>query len=446
MKTMGQKFYIAVFLMISCIPVLTMPFVKFEGSYTVMSNKAKKPEVISGGQLNFQYFEELNDYLADNFNGREALIEANATLMENIFSTSADSQVIVGQNDWLYFSATLHDFTGKNLLTDIEIRQIAKILSLIAEYVQSEGAKFIFTVAPNKNSIYPENMPANYLASNQLTNAQQLTPYLDPSYYVDLFKILDDSEEITYLKRDSHWNNYGAYLGFLAIMDKLELETNFNILNKEVRQEFEADLEGMLYPASGHFDEQVYYTFDTDFEFLTRFKTVEDIIIQTESPTGTNRMIVFRDSFGNALLDFFARQFEYLEFSRAVPYQVFNAAEMDYVVIEIVERNLGNLLQTAPIMPSILRESNFDQDYLIAENVTFNFEERNDLKQVYGYFEIDPQIEVEQIELILHDGSIFEAFPILESKLNLESSEGIQGFSLYLSPELSFENMIVKYR
>ena len=35
-------------------------------------------------------------------------------------------------------------------------------LKLIQQYVESWGSGFIFTVAPNKNSLYNENMPYYY--------------------------------------------------------------------------------------------------------------------------------------------------------------------------------------------------------------------------------------------------------------------------------------------
>ncbi|ONI43732.1 hypothetical protein AN640_06175 [Candidatus Epulonipiscium fishelsonii] len=193
-------------------------------------------------------------------------------------------------------------------------------------------------------------MPSNYFQPSIESNAQKLTKLLNEDIYTDLFNKLNNTTCVSYLKRDSHWNNYGAYLGFKEIIKDLGIKVeNFEITEINKKREFNGDLDNMLYPDGSKYDEQIYYTFDNSFEFVSRFKSVDDIIIQTTSSHGEDSALVFRDSFGNALLDFFARQFETVEFSRAVPYQLEKAKDFDYVVLEIVERNLPNLL-SPPIL------------------------------------------------------------------------------------------------
>lgn len=432
-----QIIFISIISLICIIPVLTMPFFRSDISESQETGvRASFPEFEIGENGSISFFDEFNTYLDENFNFRDNLIGMNSYLMENVFHTSIQEDVIVGKEGWLYYGETVDDYTGESLLSEIDIERISHTIFLIEEYVEGQGAEFVFTIAPNKNSIYSDNMPDSYLEPSDDSNAQQLSQKLSDTSYVDLFEVLTTSEEITYLERDSHWNNYGAYLGFQEIMDSLGVEElNFEITGSEVLQEFDADLEGMLYPLYWSFDEQIYYDFNTEFTYTSKFKTVEDIIIETACETGEGRILVFRDSFGNSLLDYFARQFEEVEFSRAVPYTINQAEEVDYLVIELVERNIPNLLETAPIMPAPLRENS---DLEEVEAAYIQVEEYGDYTHVYGYIEGLTYSDVEGIYIqVLGEEGIYETFLILEEEMVniLEDAENVVGFSAYIEKQ-----------
>ncbi len=426
MKNKLKLIYIIIFFAICITPVLTMPFFSVGTSERESMNSA--PSVIDDGSLNLDYFTELDDYLSTSFNFRSQLISANATIMEQVFSTSSASNVIVGKDDWLFFADTLDDYNSENVLSDDEIDDIVKTLDLVNEYWELQGSEFLFTIAPNKNSIYPEYMPDNYIGSDEPNNAEKLGEAIGDEYYLDMFEVLRDNEEILYLKRDSHWNNLGAYIGFEAILEALGIEeVGFNITSTEIRNEFEADLEEMLYPVNPELDEQIYYTYDTEYEYHSNFKSVDDLDITTHNQfiedNGENSAVVYRDSFGNALLELFGMQFTSVDYSRAVPYRM--TYETDYVIIELVERNIPNLLEKAPAMQAIERT---DVSATLAENAVIETKTTYTLNNIYGY------INVEGVENIYveYEGRMYEAFPILESSLEITDKTGISGFSMYL--------------
>ncbi|MBR1659071.1 MAG: methyltransferase, partial [Oscillospiraceae bacterium] len=64
------------------------------------------------------------------------------------------------------------------------------------------GTAFIFTVAPNKNSLYPEEMPAWAEGKHEEANIVRLFPWLERYgvNYVDLFGL-----NMPYYRTDSHW-------------------------------------------------------------------------------------------------------------------------------------------------------------------------------------------------------------------------------------------------
>jgi hypothetical protein len=65
--------------------------------------------------------------------------------------------------------------------------------------------------------------------------------------------------------------------------------------------------------------------------------------IHTKNPRETGNILVFRDSFGNALYPFLAESYGGAVFSRKAPYSAALAEKYgaDTVIIEIAERNLS---------------------------------------------------------------------------------------------------------
>ena len=169
-----RKIYIVVFIGACFSLFLLMPF-----SHSDMTAEkreaAQLPSIkTEDGKLNMDYFDELTSYFSDNFAFRQELATTDARIKSTVFHTSNQEKVVVGKNDWLYFNGSLDDYFGRNLLNKREIYAASKTVALMQEYAESKGARFIFTVAPNKNTLYPENMPDNYLAATGDTNIECL--------------------------------------------------------------------------------------------------------------------------------------------------------------------------------------------------------------------------------------------------------------------------------
>ena len=92
-------------------------------------------------------------------------------------------------------------------------------IKAMEKYVEGKGKKFVLTIAPNKNTLYPENMPNNYKKVSEKNNLSKLEKVLkkEKINYVDLKSVFKNEDEVLYLKRDSHWNNKGALLAYNSI-------------------------------------------------------------------------------------------------------------------------------------------------------------------------------------------------------------------------------------
>lgn len=315
--------------------------------------------------LNKDYLPQLGTYFEKHFAFRPQYIDADARIQSKVFMTSNLDTVTVGNNDWLYYSSTLDDYLGKNTLSDLEVNGIVRNLGLVQEYVESKGSKFLFTVAPNKNTLYPENMPYydNKMASDE-HNRDKLNQALADSEvnYLDLFSLFSSQNEVMYLKQDSHWNNKGALMVYNAVLDTLGKEhDDYSEVEEKRVKDFNGDLAKMLYPASNMTEYNYEYEKEDAYSYVTPTKSVEDPAIRTKNPSASGSLYMYRDSFGNSLLPFFANAYGDAYFTKSKPINVAldNMNGMaDNVVFEIVERNVSWFVESPPVIPSPKRVLN----------------------------------------------------------------------------------------
>lgn len=320
---------------------------------------AEIPSQYKGEKPNLYYLSDWGAYFEDHFAFRQQMVTANAKLYSTLFQQSTTDQVILGKEGWLYYSGTLADYQGKNVLSERAWFSLVHNLQLMQEYTESQGSRFLVTVAPNKNSLYGEYMPKNYFAGTQ-KNIDHLAEKMQEAgvSYVDLYALFQNQEETLYFKRDSHWNNKGALLAYRALMEAMgkEYETYLNVPYSE-RAAHTGDLDEMLYPLGTNLE--LDYIYEKNWRFACSADDYMENWIETEQPDGKGTLLMFRDSFGESLLPFLAEEFRFGYFSRLVPYHLTQIEQYqpDYVVIERVERRLSSFASEAPVMPAPQREN-----------------------------------------------------------------------------------------
>ena len=87
-------------------------------------------------------------------------------------------------------------------------------LALMQEYAALRGAQLLFVCAPDKNTVYPEFMPARYVRSTSERNLDRLLASLREQGvpFCDVRDVLRNANSLTYYRTDSHWNGYGSAL------------------------------------------------------------------------------------------------------------------------------------------------------------------------------------------------------------------------------------------
>lgn len=320
---------------------------------------AQPPSLTTGdGEVNLEVLDEVSDYVADHFALRQRFITANAVLEGAVFGASAQDSVALGKDGWLFYAETVDDYLHTDPLTNRELFGAARTLALLTEYAGNHGARLVFTVAPNKASLYPEYLPYVGSPLEGQDDIDRLAPLLAEQgvEYVDLFAPFREDMRVLYHATDSHWTNLGAALAHDTLMEALGAEgwTEWFAQPWQTAKTHRGDLYEMLYPTGTKLEDEV--TFDRDFAFtpVRPIRSPEDQRIETENPSQTGSLLMFRDSFGNTLYPFMADSFGRAVFSRSMPWQMSLLEETgaDTVVIELVERNLDYLADRPPIFPA----------------------------------------------------------------------------------------------
>ena len=466
MRKIFQFLYIITFFTICIIPTVFFIYGNTNNNEAENRSREKMPSIVNKNKLNLHFPSEMESYFSENFGFRTKLVNIDAQLNYNLLGQSSSPKVIAGKEGWLFFNETLNDFTGRSLLSKQSLKQIVRTLELMNEYTESRGSSFYFTIAPNKNSIYPEYMPQRYSLGtlNNYWFLSDMIRYSDIKF-IDLKAFLLDQKlkcnEFFYFKTDSHWNNLGTLRSYMYILTKTNNYFKTNIKTPDIYTKENTrtgDLYRMLFPEGAFKDEDFIYDIPKNYTSTKPFHE-EDINIVTKlkkEETDINsgkKLLIFRDSFFNSLIKFVSNDFLEVKYSRQVPYPL-DKINDEIVILEIAERNIPLLTKNAPIMPAPLRNNiNLTRyDKLERKDIFFSKDEENEYFHLYGYY-LNESYESDEVILKFGD-NVFEAYPILEEKIkdDLIKKYGDkiinQGFSLRIpkDAEMDFRDFDVYVR
>lgn len=446
--------YIVIFFVICCTPLLLWAPLKNEKTIG-NTELAQLPTVTDdSGRLNTEFFSQFGDYFTDHLPLRQYLVTADNFIKAEILGSNA-ANVIQGKYGYIFSEETVNDYVGVTS-SDRKIYNIARTVKLMQDKALDGGNNFVFTVIPNKNSLYHEYMPERYIKAetNDLSRLNEKLGELEVKY-VDMYNVLEQYGN-AYLKRDTHWNGLGALYGFNALMGALgKQHKDYNGAEYTYTNDWRGDIDKLLYPAGGVRDSQYY--FETDLSGVTFLSPAleggndatlkelmsdhekYDTMIKTMYPQASGKLLMMRDSFARAMLPFIIENYRSTTITRSMPF-VMTSLEDETgvdVVYETVERNLGKIVETAPIMEAV--ETEAPQITSVESGInTIKTDKTMSYVKIYGvldekYFDDDSRIFV---TCLGSESRTYEAFPICETELLGIDAPSDTGFSLILPSDL----------
>ena len=340
--------YLLLFFAIALSGVITMPYIKQDGA-AEKRILAEFPEIKTAeGKLNIVNFPSGFENWLDDHVGLRAIWTQQYASLHAALGSSVNDQVIVGSDGWLYFEPTVADFTGVDCLTENERWRVKYTLEAIDRALD---VPFTVFFAPNKNTLYPENMPSMYPAADSDHAMEWLIENADISI-IDSVSAL--SVEGLYHLTDTHWNSKGARIGAACIIEEVNALTGASGIAPDrnsayTEETYTGDLGQMLFPSDPPADIQlVYEDAVQNFKYKGRFRTAEDLTITTEGDGASLNVLMLRDSFTNLLIEPISNAYSNVQYRRAMPLPLSDANEFDVVVLEMVERRIGELLVGTP--------------------------------------------------------------------------------------------------
>lgn len=175
--------WITIFLMITASPVFTYFFL---GQYVDSKNyenrnMASKPILTAE---NYELFpKEYEVYCNDNLPFRNQLIRFHNSIDYFLFKQSSSERVAIGKNGWLFYcdktnGNPIEQSLGYWNFTSSQLQTIANNLMSAKRVLESQGIEFVLFIAPNKETIYMDELPDYYEVKSSYTSTDQLIDYL----------------------------------------------------------------------------------------------------------------------------------------------------------------------------------------------------------------------------------------------------------------------------
>lgn len=137
--------------------------------------------------------------------------------------------VIVGRNGWLFYSGegVIDDYRCTRPFTAAELDEWKSALTARRQWLEARGIRYIVMVAPNKHTIYAEFLPRSVNRVGSKSRLDQLIEHLSGPDGVEIVDLRDALHEgkrhrRTYHQTDTHWNDYGAWLGYQQLIGRLQ--------------------------------------------------------------------------------------------------------------------------------------------------------------------------------------------------------------------------------
>lgn len=312
----------------------------------------------------------VDHWFQDHFGLRHMLIRAHSRWMYFVLHTSPQPKVILGRDGWLYLNGKafndgdpVSDARAINPLPPAQLERWRWTFQDLSDWFTARGVPFIVALVPGKETMYPEHLPTYMTRVGPETTVQLANRHFKEHAsfpVVDLYEAMQQAraEHLSYCTTDTHWNEFGAFRAYQAIMNKaaelkpgagLEPLPEADFIREDYVHEG-GDLAGMidLKPALRN-SYVIMHPRRARQAALTMLDDTEIADAMTRLPDATRpRLLVLRDSFTVALIPYFGEHFShgmYRWISRGVDMKTIEKTRPDVVFFILGDRQLRHPLR-----------------------------------------------------------------------------------------------------
>jgi len=179
-----------------------------------------------------QFPQAYQRYYNDHFGFRSILIQTFNRFKVAAFRISANPYTMLGLDGWLYQdresdNRDVIDYQlGRYPFDSQELQRWVNVLQQRRDWLKRQNCDYLFVIAPDKASIYPEFLPnriRTHLKPNRLDQLAKTLQGMDDPFLLDLRPAFREAKRLglTYQKTDTHWNDLGGYVAYREIIRRL---------------------------------------------------------------------------------------------------------------------------------------------------------------------------------------------------------------------------------
>lgn len=259
-------------------------------------------------------------------------------------------QVLIGKDEWLFLqndtNELIRQITGEFTISDSLVNHWSNVLKLRSSFFNSRGIAYTYLCAPNKECVYGKNLPDDVVLSDErpiFCLRPVFEGILGSAFCYPLTELQSGAID-TFSKGDTHWNQYGAFIAYEALMQSMGVDNKIKIKDVDfISTKRKGDL---ISKTSGHLLDNTVLAkikipssieIEFDNQVQNRGKLV---IINNANALNDDSIVIFRDSFGSALVHFLARTFRRVVavWQPNIDLGIIEIESPKYVVSEQVER------------------------------------------------------------------------------------------------------------
>lgn len=217
------------FLMLLTVPLTVTfnPVLEPPQNFSEKRTLAKLPELDLRGLGG--YAAQYDTWYRDHFGFRGELFRWNSLVHIAVLRTSPlPDKVMVGRNRWLYQYHTLLDgyYRGLPAFSAEEMERVRKLCEQRQQWLAARGIRYYILIPPMGATVYPEHLPTRFHRLSDTTWLGEVKAYFDRYSTVP---IIDPTAQLleakqhrdVYFSSDIHWNPYGSYFGYKALIDRI---------------------------------------------------------------------------------------------------------------------------------------------------------------------------------------------------------------------------------
>jgi alginate O-acetyltransferase complex protein AlgJ len=366
LRSFTHKLTVIVYFAIVLLPVALLgtdgPWLG-KGEFPVR-NRTELPRRMAPGA-----FQLLDKWFADRIGLRYPLIYLGTEFHLGAFGRPLDRHIFFGADGWMFWTedadrvpSAMADSRGKLHFSPAEIRRIEAELLATRDRFAACRIPFAVVAAPNKQSIYREFVVADGERGTP-SRLDGLLASLNPaarSQIVDTRELIREAKAKhaplrPYNKTETHWNELGAFYGYVAAMEALRraMPLNHPELTSIAQYEVSArenypggDMATFILFSPWRFSDQDVSVQAARLAKLPPEQQIDPRYSIARNPEGKGRLLVIGDSFTGAPVRYFQQHFAEVHrvISTTVDGDLVARIKPDAVLVLAVERNLERLL------------------------------------------------------------------------------------------------------